>query len=64
MRVEFHLEAFSELQDSAQYYESRRAGLGTRFLDLVDDALERICRNPYAWTVDGEIRRCLTRVFP
>jgi len=48
MRLEFHAEALAELQSAAEYYESRQVGLGARFLDLVDEALERIERDPLA----------------
>ena len=65
MRLEFHAAAFGELQSAAEYYESRETGLGVRFLDMVDESLERIARDPTAWSaVDEDVRRCLTRVFP
>jgi toxin ParE1/3/4 len=65
MRLEFHAEAFAELQSAAEYYESRHVGLGIRFLDVVGEALERIARDPIARSpVDEDVRRCLTRVFP
>jgi len=65
MRLEFHAEALAELQSAAEYYESRQAGLGVRFLDVVGEALERITRDPIAWApADDDVRRCLTRVFP
>lgn len=65
MKVEFHAEALAELQDAAEYYEARQAGLGARFLDMVDEALERIARDPFAWSpTDEDVRRCLVRVFP
>ena len=65
MRLEFHAEALAELHSAAEYYESRKVGLGVRFLDVVDEALERIARDPIAWPpADEDVRRCLTRVFP
>jgi plasmid stabilization system protein ParE len=65
MRVEFHAEAIEELQGAARYYEERQIGLGVRFLDAVEEAIERIASDPRAWTsVDEGIHRCLTRVFP
>jgi len=65
MRLEFHAEALAELQSVAEYYESRQVGLGARFLDLVDEALERIARDPLAWSpADEDVRKCLMRVFP
>ena len=65
MRLEFHAEALAELQSAAEYYESRQVGLGARFLDLVDETLERIARDPLAWSpADEDVRRCLVRIFP
>jgi hypothetical protein len=65
MRLEFHAEALAELKSAAEYYESRKVGLGVRFLDVVEEALERIARDPIAWSpADEDVRRCLTRVFP
>jgi len=65
MRLEFHAEALAELQGAAEYYESRQVGLGARFLDLVDETLERIARDPIAWSSsDEDVRRCLMRIFP
>ena len=65
MRLEFHAEALAELQGAAEYYESRQVGLGARFLDLVDETLERIARDPIAWSsADEDVRRCLMRIFP
>lgn len=65
MRLEFHAEALAELHIAAEYYESRQAGLGARFLDMVDETLERITRDPLAWSpADEDVRRCLMRVFP
>ena len=65
MKLEFHREALAELRGAAVYYESRHARLGVRFLDMIDEALERIARDPIAWSpADEDVRRCLTRVFP
>jgi toxin ParE1/3/4 len=65
VKVEFHAEALAELQGAADYYEARQAGLGVRFLDIVDEALERIAQDPLAWApADEDVRRCLVRVFP
>jgi toxin ParE1/3/4 len=65
MKLEFHAQALAELHSAARYYESRQPGLGARFLDVVDEALERIARDPLAWSPgDEDVRRCLTRIFP
>jgi toxin ParE1/3/4 len=65
MKCEFHPSALAELTSAAGYYEARQPGLGNRFIDAVAEALERIARDPFAWTPsDEDVRRCLTRVFP
>jgi toxin ParE1/3/4 len=63
--VRFHPEAESEMVDAAMWYESRQEGLGKRFLTFVQDALNRIELNPEMYPiVEGDVRRCLTRIFP
>jgi toxin ParE1/3/4 len=65
MKVEFHSKALAEMSSAAEYYDSRQPGLGDRFLDAISEAVERIERDPLAWSAAGEdVRRCLTRVFP
>jgi len=65
MRVDFHPDAQAELEAAAQYYESRRPGLGARFIEAVEEAAARIAASPGMWrAIDEDVRRCLTRVFP
>ena len=65
MRVDFHPEALAELEAAAQFYESRKAGLGVRFIEAVEEAASRIAASPSTGRrVDEDVRRCLTRVFP
>jgi toxin ParE1/3/4 len=65
MRLELHAEVLAEIQGAAEYYESRKVGLGIQFLHVLGETFDRITRNPLAWfPVDEDIRRCLTRVFP
>jgi len=65
MRLDFHPEALAEYRAAARYYETRKPGLGIRFVEAVEDAIERVIESPLAWRDCGEgIQRCLTRVFP
>ena len=65
MRFEFHPEARTEYLDAVAYYEERQAGLGARFAMEFESTLRRIAEAPARWnTLEGEIRRCLTRTFP
>jgi hypothetical protein len=60
--VFFHPEADAELIAAAVYYEGQQ---GKRFLSSVEDSLARIRINPRLYPViDGDVRRCLTRIFP
>ncbi len=63
--IRFHPDAEAEMFDAAVWYESQQQDLGRRFLVTVQDTLNRIQLNPelYAF-VDGDVRRCLTKVFP
>jgi plasmid stabilization system protein ParE len=65
MRLEFHPDALAEYEAAALYYRGQREGLQLRFVENVENAIERIVENPSAWRrFDGEIRHCLTHVFP
>lgn len=47
--VRFGPEASSELADAARWYEDRRAGLGSLFLDAVEAAVESVA----SWPASG-----------
>jgi toxin ParE1/3/4 len=65
MRYEFHPEALAEFKEAALYYAKRQPGLELRFIECVEDAVERIMAGPTRYRVFADdIRRCLTRVFP
>ena len=57
--------ALSELREATLYYEREEPGLGRRFLDEVDDTIDRIVLFPRAWhPVSPRTRRCRTHRFP
>ena len=65
MRYEFHPEALAEYQEAARYYSERHKGLELRFIAAVEHAVNQIRNAPQRWRIlEGDIRRCLTRVFP
>ncbi len=65
MKYEFHPEALAEYEEAALYYAERDPVVGRRFVAAVEDAVDRILESPARWRLlDGDIRRCLTRVFP
>lgn len=65
MRVRFISPANIELDEAVRYYDHQLPGLGFRFFQEVDAAIERIRLMPEAWTKIGErTRRCLIKGFP
>lgn len=65
MKHRFHVEAFREYAEAVSHYESRQAGLGARFVNNVEHAIDAICQTPERWPVlEQDIHRRLTRVFP
>ena len=56
---QFHPEALKEADDAASFYQKQQPGLETRFLEALEDAINRIRRNPLLYQrIDGEIRKC------
>lgn len=47
-RIQFEEEADVEYREGGRWYESRRTGLGTEFLDAVDATLRRVVEFPRA----------------
>jgi plasmid stabilization system protein ParE len=65
MRYEFHPEALDEYNDAALWYAERDHGTAAKFVDCVEEAIERVVESPQRWRViDQDIRRCLTHIFP
>lgn len=65
MRWELHPEALQEYQEATSYYAERSPILALRFVEAVEDAIQRILENPFAWgRLKGNVRRCRTRRFP
>lgn len=58
-------EAEEDLRQARAWYEWQRGGLGAEFILCVEEALERISRNPEGFAVVYEdLRRAITRRFP
>ena len=68
--MKFHIEilqtATDDLQDSYDWYEEQRAGLGEQFITEVDEYIKLISKNPYQFAVQfsGKYRFALLRRFP
>jgi toxin ParE1/3/4 len=61
-----HPEAEEEFHASVDYYEDRSEGLGVRFREAIEQAVEKIRRQPnfYPLYKDTPCRECLVRPFP
>ena len=65
MKVRFLSPASTELDEAIRYYNHQLPGLGFRFFQEVNAAIDRIKVFPVAWTQIGEqTRRCLLKGFP
>ncbi|MBI2427719.1 MAG: type II toxin-antitoxin system RelE/ParE family toxin [Ignavibacteriales bacterium] len=65
MNILFHPDAEGEFNDAIYWYEQQRKGLGADFFLCVDEALERIKKNPTLYpTINKQIHRCIVHRFP
>ena len=65
MKLKFHPRARIELNETADYYEERRNGLGWEFLEEMQVTIRHILDFPDAWQpLSANTRRCLTNRFP
>ena len=70
MRLHLLAEAQEDAGSIAQWYESKRDGLGQEFLDVLDSALDEIAGAPLRFAklesveTDREIRRKILPRFP
>ena len=65
MTTRFLPEARDEFVEAAKFYEKREEGLGDRFLDELEDCLERIISQPLLGSaVTRALRRRILRKFP
>ena len=67
--VRISAEADAELVAAARWYENQRLGLGSEFLDAVDDAVSRVAETPLlgaavSGVTDESIRRRAVLRFP
>ena len=65
MKWDFHPEALEEYESAASYYAERDSELQLRFIESIENSIERILEAPTRWRViDDDVRRCLPQVFP
>ena len=57
--------ARDDIAAAANWYDASRPGLGTTFLDSIDELLQRIAETPQQFPeVQSDVRRGLARRFP
>jgi plasmid stabilization system protein ParE len=65
MSWNFHPEALEEYEAAASYYAERDPELQLRFIESIENSIDRILEAPTRWRViDEDVRRCVTHVFP
>ena len=65
LSVRFRPEADSEYQEAQQWYREQRPGLEREFTLCVDEAIQRIRRNPQLYPIGYlHLRRAIVRRFP
>ena len=58
-------QAQEELRAAIAWHEEKEAGLGSRFLDSINEAFGRLREHPMAYPLTtSKKRRCLVRAFP
>ncbi len=63
--VVFRRAAHAELKEAKAWYEEQREGLGIEFALNVEEAIERISKNPELYAIVREdVRQALVRRFP
>ena len=65
MRIEYHPQTTSDLNEAVAYYNRQRSGLGDELRTEVYASIERVLASPTKFNVVSEgIRRCLVHRFP
>lgn len=65
MRIAWHPKALAEADAGAAFYRERRSVLALRFLNSLDEVLDRITLNPRIYReVEPGIRKCRMNIFP
>ena len=57
-------EAVQDMADAFNWYEEKRTGLGSEFLDEVEKLLDHITENPEHYQSHGNVRIAVLHRFP
>ena len=65
MKIEFHPETVSDLNDASDYYQTIRSELADSFRTEIYETIERIKFDPLIHRpIRGDVRRCFVHRFP
>jgi len=65
MKFFLHPQAHEELEQTIMFYQQQQAGLEKRFIEAMDDAINRVCRNPLLYRkIEDDVRKCRLLHFP
>ena len=63
MKYFLHPQAKEELEQAILFYKKQQAGLEKRFIEAVEDAINRVCRNPLLYRkiedMSGSVVYCI-----
>ncbi len=63
MKLLWHKEAQSETTEAAGFYQEKQSGLEQRFLDILEEALQRILRRPKLYPLMGMLKKAASGVL-
>ena len=66
MNFVFHPGAEAEYLESIAYFESKRPGLGTSYINEFENAMRLVCASPHRYPIEKEpdVRRVRMKRFP
>ena len=65
MTARWHPDALAEADAAAEFYHDKRRELARRFLNSLDEALNRIELHPHIYReVEPGVRKCQLKTFP
>lgn len=65
MTVQWHPDDLAEADAATEFYRDKRRGLAQRFLDSLEEAVNRVEQHPHIYRdVEPGIRKCRISTFP
>lgn len=63
-RIVIEPRAIADIQDAVEFYESKREDLGNYFLQIVDEYIESIAKNPFFQIRYKDYHGLPVKIFP